>query len=360
MPERARPPGGSYQASTEVPDELRSSVSVLQIARVVRRSVSTGEVGQQQQITLIRRAHLLELISFAGGETDRSGGMIQVFRTRPPMCSDDAAIAQWKVEAEGEFGVPSRTFSIASMKQGKGEANPEIFPGDVIVVLKAAPVYIIGEVVKPGELSIPEDGLPLTQALAMASGITRAARRRSIRSSVERSGSPQPEVIAVNFKAIQKGQQKDFVLLPFDIIEVDSDTEEVHGLPARVRDRTSEPNSHYVLDSSLVEPVDHLLVLLIDHPTLDLQRRGQFPAFDSQFIFQQCDFFYCFKPCQACCTRRDLPFDQIDDLRGSSNNLAGVLRSRVLCAWRTIRASRSSARSAQRQTFSRCRRARPG
>lgn len=181
----------------------------------------TGEVKQQQQITLIRRAHLLELISFAGGETERSGGIVQVYRTRPPVCAEDAAASAWKTsESEGVLGVPSRTYSLGSLKQGKGDANPEIFPGDVIVVLKAAPVYIVGEVVKPGEYGMPEAGLPLTQALAMASGITRVAKSKSIKIYRRKEGVSQPEVLTVDYTAIRKGTLEDPVLSPFDIIEV--------------------------------------------------------------------------------------------------------------------------------------------
>ncbi|MGI9055054.1 MAG: polysaccharide biosynthesis/export family protein, partial [Pyrinomonadaceae bacterium] len=43
-----------------------------------------GEVKQQQQIELRREARLLEIISSAGGVTEEAGGLIQVFRTRPP------------------------------------------------------------------------------------------------------------------------------------------------------------------------------------------------------------------------------------------------------------------------------------
>ena len=182
----------------------------------------TGEVRQQQQITLIRRAHLLELISFAGGETERSGGMIQVYRTRPPVCADAATIAEWKADAdaEGALGVPSRTYSLNSLKQGKSEANPEIFPGDVIVVLKAAPVYIVGEVVKPGELGIPEDGLRLTQALAISSGITREAKKKSIKIYRRKDGTSQPDILTVDYNAIREGKIEDPLLAPFDIVEV--------------------------------------------------------------------------------------------------------------------------------------------
>ena len=181
----------------------------------------TGEVRQQQQITLIRRAHLLELISFAGGETEKSGGIIQVYRTRPPVCADEAALAEWKAnETDGTLGVPSKTFSLASLKQGRGDANPEIFPGDVIVVQKAAPVYVIGEVRKPGEFGIPEDGLALSQVIALASGITRDAKSKAIKIYRRKPGAAQPEVLTIDYNAIRKGTEVDPVLTAFDIVEV--------------------------------------------------------------------------------------------------------------------------------------------
>ena len=182
-----------------------------------------GEVRQQQQIILTRRAYLLELITVAGGETEKSGGMIQVFRTRPPMCGESTQTEEWKASAsgqEGAIGAPSRIYSLTSLKQGDPKANPEIFPGDIIVVQKAAPVYIIGEVRKPGEFGIPEEGLALSQALALASGITREAKSKSIKIYRRKAGAPQPEVLTVDYNAIRKGTQQDPVLTPFDIVEV--------------------------------------------------------------------------------------------------------------------------------------------
>ncbi len=183
-----------------------------------------GEVRQQQQlITLTRRAYLLELISFAGGETEKSGGLIQVFRTRPPMCGQGSASSDWKVESNGESGmsVPSRVFSLASLRQGNAESNPEIFPGDIIVLPKAPLVYVTGEVRKPGEISIPEGGLALTQAIAISSGITREAKSDKIKVYRKKPGSSTHDVIVVNYSQIKKGTVKDIMLMPFDIIEVD-------------------------------------------------------------------------------------------------------------------------------------------
>lgn len=196
-----------------------------------------GEVRQQQQVNLTRRAYLLELISFAGGETEKSGGMIQVFRTRPPMCSE--AKENWSTSGAE---VPSRMYSLASLRQGREESNPEILPGDIIIVQKASPVYVTGEVIKPGELSIPEGGLPLTQAVAMASGITREAKTKNIKIYRRQQGSAEPEVIVANYDLIKKGEQKDVMLQPFDIVEVDKSgkkftdylLEFVTGVPNRI------------------------------------------------------------------------------------------------------------------------------
>lgn len=179
-----------------------------------------GEVRQQQQFILTRRAYLLELLTVAGGESEKSGGTVEVFRTRPPMCTAAEQASVWK-NVDGGVGAPSRVFSIASLKQGKEGSNPEILPGDVILVHKAAAVYITGEVVKPGELNIPEEGLLLTQAVAMSNGITREAKSKNIMIRRRKSNSPEPELIAVNFDQIRKGKQKDVLLQPFDIIVVD-------------------------------------------------------------------------------------------------------------------------------------------
>jgi polysaccharide export outer membrane protein len=179
-----------------------------------------GEVRQQQQIILTRQARLMELLSFAGGVTEKASGMIQIFRTQPLLCAAPDEVNNWKTEASVGFDVPSRVYSLTSVRQGKDESNPLIYPGDIIVVQKASPVYIVGEVLRPGEMTIPEGGLPLMQAVAMASGLTRDAKAKDIKIYRRKEGSTQPEVVAVNYDLIKKGQQKDVILEPFDIVEV--------------------------------------------------------------------------------------------------------------------------------------------
>lgn len=179
-----------------------------------------GEVLKQQTVDLTRRATLLELISFSGGETEKSGGIVQVFRTREPICSGPGDPNTWVTSGASAYDVPFRQFSLAELRKGNAEANPEIIPGDIIVVQKASPVYVIGEVTKPGEVGIPEGGLVLTQAIAMASGVNRDAKTKNVRIYRHKTGMPEPEVLAINYDEIRKGLQKDIQLFPNDIIEV--------------------------------------------------------------------------------------------------------------------------------------------
>jgi len=219
-------------------------VSVQVTKRNSRPPISVyGEVRNPNQYTLTRRTHLLEVLSAAGGvDSAKSGGMVQVFRTRPPLCSDQSVVEQWKAGTANGLDVPSQLYSLAALRQGSNEANPEIFPGDIIVVPKAAPVYVTGEVVRPGEVAIPAEGLPLTQAIAMSSGMNRDAKQKSVKIYRRKTGSPQPEMLTVNFSAIKNGQEKDFMLQPFDIVEVgkgppnmmDIFTGFLTGLPNRI------------------------------------------------------------------------------------------------------------------------------
>ena len=180
-----------------------------------------GEVKSPQQVVLMRKATLLELLSFSGGVTDDAGGMVQVFRTRPPICLDANEDGDWKAQSGDPLDVPSRMYSLASMRQGKEEANPIIYPGDVIVVLKALPVYITGEVVTPQGIYLKDGGLSLTEAIAKIGGVRREAKTKEVKIYRLKSGSKDRDVIKANYDLIRKGQQKDIMLEPYDIVEVD-------------------------------------------------------------------------------------------------------------------------------------------
>lgn len=222
-------------AKCRTESELRSDVSDL-LAKYLRspqlslrvtdrksRPPATiyGEVRTPHEIVLTRKATLVELLAFSGGVTDEAGGMIQIFRTRPPICADGSDDNDWKADSNDPTNVPSRMYSLTSVKQGREEANPVIYPGDVIVVQKASPVYITGEVIAPQGVYIKDGGLSLTEAIAKVSGVRREAKTKDIKIYRLKSNSKDRDVISANYDLIKKGQQKDIMLEPYDIIEVD-------------------------------------------------------------------------------------------------------------------------------------------
>lgn len=175
----------------------------------------------------MRKATLLELLSFSGGVTEEAGGMIQVFRTRPPMCSEAKEDSEWQAMVGDVSDVPSRMYSLSSLRLGKEEANPIIYPGDVIVVQKASPVYITGEVMQPQGIYLKEGGVSLSEAIAKIGGVRREAKTKDIKIYRLKSNSKDREIITANYDQIKKGTQKDIMLEPYDIVEVDKAKESI-------------------------------------------------------------------------------------------------------------------------------------
>lgn len=180
-----------------------------------------GEVQKPQQVDLRRKATLLELISFSGGPTKDASGTVQVFRTTPPMCADESEAIQWKAESDDSADIPSRIYTISNLKLGQEEANPIIYPGDLILVKKAPPVYVIGEVNALREISITERGLSLMEAISQAGGLNREARSKNVTIHRLKDNSKERQLIAVNYDLIKKGKENDVILQPEDIVVVD-------------------------------------------------------------------------------------------------------------------------------------------
>lgn len=203
---------------------LRSPQLSLRITDRKSRPPATiyGEVRTPQQVLLMRKATLVELLAFSGGVTEEAGGTIQVFRTQAPLCADGTAENIWKNDSNDPTSVPSRTYSLASVKSGREEANPIIYPGDVIVVQKASPVYITGEVNFPQGIYLKEGGMTLTEAIAKIGGVRREAKTKDIKIyRLKSANSKEREIISANYDLIKSGKQKDLPLEPQDIIEVD-------------------------------------------------------------------------------------------------------------------------------------------
>jgi polysaccharide export outer membrane protein len=133
---------------------LHPQVSVL-VTNAVGQDVSVmGEVARPGVYPYTLHHRLLDVISTASGLTANAGRLVNVLHR------DDAKTVHPFVLDPGGTDI-------------KTEHNPELLPGDTVLVSRAGLVYVIGDVVRPGGFAVdPAQGLTVVQALSLAWGTT--------------------------------------------------------------------------------------------------------------------------------------------------------------------------------------------
>jgi len=170
------------------------------------------------QVTMLRRVRLHELITKAGGWTERASGTIQIMHTEAEMCPDPSDVFQkTALSSDGTFGIT--IFKIRDLKLGREEADPVIRPGDIVIVTEAEPIYVMGAVMGGRELPL-RDQLTLGRAIAMAGGPQRLANTSEVHIYRQKDGVAGQEDLKYNYDAIKKGKEPDVLLKPYDIIDV--------------------------------------------------------------------------------------------------------------------------------------------
>ena len=176
-----------------------------------------GAVRQPSQVLMLRAVRLNELISKAGGFTERASGTIQILHTEPVMCPAPGEEAE-AAPIDGSK-IPLKIVQISDLKANKPGANPFIRPGDYVSITEAEPVYITGSVNAPQGIFM-RDKLTLGVALAMVGGVKKEAKSSDVRISRLKEGSEERELIRVDYAAIKKNQKPDILLKAYDVIEV--------------------------------------------------------------------------------------------------------------------------------------------
>ena len=209
---------------------LKNPQFSLQVAEKHSRppAVVYGEVRVAQRIDMQRRARLQEVLAFSGGATEKAGGIVEVWHTQPLQCSEPGEETESQPVVDNQ-NIPFQVFKLSDIAGGKADSNPFIRPGDVVVVQKAPPVFIVGEVRNLPQDGVPiqEGGLTLTEVVARAGGLTRDAKKKEVRIYRLKPGAKNGsdlknrEIIAKNLDLIKKGQQPDEILQPYDIVEVE-------------------------------------------------------------------------------------------------------------------------------------------
>jgi protein involved in polysaccharide export with SLBB domain len=169
-----------------------------------------GAVRNQQRFKLRREARLRELLALSGGITDTASGEITVFRPAELNCA--ASTANTNAQTSRMIKI-----SISRLLQGDPEADPVILSGDIITVVQASPIYLIGGVNTPREISSREE-VSVSRAIDSAGGLSKEAVESDI--TIYRRDGKGSKVINVDLKKIHSKQQNDIVLRPFDIVDV--------------------------------------------------------------------------------------------------------------------------------------------
>jgi len=176
-----------------------------------------GAVRQPTRIEMKRKVRLNELMAVSGGFTERASGTIQILHTEPLMCPEPGEEAE-AAPIDGTK-IPLQIVKISELRSGKPESNPVIRPGDYVLVTEAEPVYVTGSVVSPTGIFL-RDQLTLSRALAMVGGPRREAKLNDVRIYRQKPGSPEQEIIKVDYGAIKKNEKPDVLLQAYDVIEV--------------------------------------------------------------------------------------------------------------------------------------------
>jgi len=173
-----------------------------------------GAVDKPGQFQLQRSARLLELISLAGGPTDRAG--LRVFVAH----ADQAASCE---EPTTRSATSFESFDLNQTPKGEASSNPYVRAGDVVTIPEAQQVFVIGDVFRPTSIPLKEK-VTLSQAVAMAGGAMPDAKKENVRILRQAPGAATRTEVVVDLNAISKRKEDDPELLANDIVEVPTST----------------------------------------------------------------------------------------------------------------------------------------
>ena len=186
------------------------------VVKIIDRSgrpaaILDGAVKSPHRFRIKRPVFLNELVVMSGGITDTASGEIRVYRPGDISC----------VEASGtaapDAGSQTVMIQISDLLRGKKDANPRIQSGDIVSVLEAFPIYVIGGVNNPRQLS-SRARTTLTAAISSAGGLAHDAEESDI--TIFRRATGDVRTIRADLKKIESKAVPDIELKPYDIVDV--------------------------------------------------------------------------------------------------------------------------------------------
>lgn len=181
------------------------------VSEFLSQSVTVvGAVKTAGKYPLRRPERILDVLGMAGGLTEAAGKSIQLLR-RPVGATSDTALTAEAVELV--------TIQLADLLTGRPEYNQPLVNGDLISMPEADTIYVTGNVTKPGSFT-PRERVTLSQAIALAGGLTPTAQKSNI--SVFRGipGSTERQELVFKLRDIETRKVTDPVLMANDVVYI--------------------------------------------------------------------------------------------------------------------------------------------
>lgn len=164
-----------------------------------------GEVSRPGVYAVHGEPRLLDLISAAGGFTDKAGQTITVTHRDP----DEKPVTI------------ARTRNISQSPANK----ITVLPGDTILVHKADVVYVVGDVGRPSGFLMDTENLTVLKVIALAGGTNRTAKLSGAK--IIRKGPAGMVETPVQLKKMLSAKSPDMAMQADDILFVPSSTSKV-------------------------------------------------------------------------------------------------------------------------------------
>lgn len=179
---------------------LHPQVSVLVTVAMGQDVSVLGEVGRPGVYPYGMHHRLLDVISAAAGLTPTAGSVV-------------------RIEHRGE----AEPVQVVALVQGDAavaaEHNPELLPGDTVLVSRTGLVYVVGDVLRPGGFAMePDASMTVLRALSLAWGPSMNASLKNALLIRERDGGR--TVTNLNLKRMLHGQDPDLPIEEHDIVYV--------------------------------------------------------------------------------------------------------------------------------------------
>jgi polysaccharide biosynthesis/export protein len=193
-------------AATAVRDKLierhylnHPQVSINVVEFATQQVSVIGEVKTSGAYSIATPRPILDVLALAGGLTPEANRHILIERN-----GDQQHPLDYYVSNDGAQAIDRQVM---------------VDPGDTIVVSRAGIVYILGDVNRPGGyvMSNNESQLTLLQGLALAGGVTKAAKQGHAHLIRKKPGGEYTDT-ELSVGDIQKGKHPDLALMPGDVL----------------------------------------------------------------------------------------------------------------------------------------------